>query len=154
MQSNLSDKISRSDNYTKIVNYSSLGEIITKWIDMRYITFMQRHLASTQSQSKVKGIAKSISNSVVYFSNYFYIRMNLFWNCFLPIKSHGSRYNIYLKAKCRLFLNNSFTPERMIYEVVLTFESADEIRWCDHLNEISLAVLSHGTVYLVCSSNF
>ena len=154
MQSNLSDKISRSDNYTKIVNYSSLGEIITKWIDMRYITFMQRHLASTQSQSKVKGIAKSISNSVVYFSNYFYIRMNLFWNCFLPIKSHGSRYNIYLKAKCRLFLNNSFTPERMIYEVVLTFESADEIWWCDHLNEISLAVLSHGTVYLVCSSNF
>ena len=80
--------------------------------------------------------------------------MNLFWNYFLPIKSHGSRYNIYLKAKCRLFLNNSFTPERMIYEVVLTFESADEIRWCDHLNEISLAVLSHGTVYLVCSSNF
>ena len=154
MQSNLSDKISRSDNYTKIVHYSSLGEIITKWIDMRYITFMQRHLASTQSQSKVKEIAKSISNSVVYFSNYFYIRMNLFWNCFLPIKSHGSRYNIYLKAKCRLFLNNSFTPERMIYEVVLTFESADEIRWCDHLNEISLAVLSHGTVYLVCSSNF
>ena len=105
-------------------------------------------------QHKVKGIAKSIFNSVVYFSNYFYIRMNLFWNCFLPIKSHGSRYNIYLKAKCRLFLNNSFTPERMIYEVVLTFESADEIRWCDHLNEISLAVLSHGTVYLVCSSNF
>ena len=150
MQSNLSDKISRSDNYTKIVNYSSLGEIITKWIDMRYITFMQRHLASTQNQR----IAKSISNSVVYFSNYFYIRMNLFWNCFLPITSHGSRYNIYLKAKCRLFLNNSFTPERMIYEVVLTFESADEIRWCDHLNEISLAVLSHGTVYLVCSSNF
>ena len=80
--------------------------------------------------------------------------MNLFWNCFLPIKSHGSRYNIYFNAKCRLFLNNSFTPERMIYEVVLTFESADEIWWCDHLNEISLAVLSHGTVYLVCSSNF
>ena len=80
--------------------------------------------------------------------------MNLFWNCFLPIKGHGSMYNIYFKTKCRLFLNNSFTPERMMYEVVLTFESADEIRWFDHLNEISLAVLSHGTVYLVCSSNF
>ena len=75
-------------------------------------------------------------------------------NNFLPIKSHGSRYNIYLKVKCRLFLSNSFTPERMIYEVVLTFGSADEIRRCDNLNEISLAVLSHGTVYLVCSSNF
>ena len=29
-------------------------EIITKWIDMRYITFMQRHLASTQSQRECK----------------------------------------------------------------------------------------------------
>ena len=150
MQCNLNAKISRFDSYTKIVNYSSLRGIITKWIDVRYITLCKSILL----QHKVKGIAISISNSVVYFSNYFYIRMNLFWNCFLPIKSHGSRYNIYFKTKCRLFLNNSFTPERMIYEVVLTFESADEIRWFDHLNEISLAVLSHGTVYLVCSSNF
>ena len=116
-----------------------------------YITFMQKHLASIQSQRDCKGIAKSISISVVYFSNYFYIRMSLFWNCFLPIKSHGSRYNIYLKVKCRLFWNNSFTPERMIYEVVLTFESADEIRWCDHLNETSLAVLLRCTI---CFSEF
>ena len=28
--------------------------------------------------------------------------------------------------------------------VVLTFESVDEIRWCDHLKEISSAVLLHG----------
>ena len=27
-------------------------------------------------------------------------------------------------------------------DVVLTFESVDEILWCDHSNEISLAVLS------------
>ena len=26
-------------------------------------------------------------------------------------------------------------------DVVLTFESVDEILWCDHSNEISLAVL-------------
>ena len=97
-------------------------------------------------QRDCEGIAKSISNSVVYFSNYFYIRMSLFWNCFLPIKSHGSRYNIYLKAMWRLFLNNSFTPERMIYEVVPTFESVDEIRWCDHLNETSLEVLLRCTI--------
>ena len=38
--------------------------------------------------------------------------------------------------------------------VVLTFESVDEILWCHHSNETSSAVLSHGTVYLVCSSNF
>ena len=38
--------------------------------------------------------------------------------------------------------------------VVLTFESVDEIRWCNHSNETSTAVLLPGTVYLVCSSNF
>ena len=30
--------------------------------------------------------------------------------------------------------------------VVLTFESVDEILWCDHPNETSSAVLLHGTV--------
>ena len=33
-------------------------------------------------------------------------------------------------------------------DVVLTFESVDEILWCDHSNEISLAVLSQCTVCL------
>ena len=42
----------------------------------------------------------------------------------------------------------------MLYKVVLTFEFVDEILWCDHSNETSSAVLSHGTIYLVCSSNF
>ena len=40
-----------------------------------------------------------------------------------------------------------------IYYVV-TFESMDEILWCYHSNETSSAVLSHGTIYSVCSSNF
>ena len=39
-------------------------------------------------------------------------------------------------------------------EVVLTLESVDQILWCDHSNETSSAVFSHGTIYLVCSSNF
>ena len=34
---------------------------------------------------------------------------------------------------------------------VLTFESVDEILWCDHSNETSLAVLLHGTI---CSDLF
>ena len=42
----------------------------------------------------------------------------------------------------------------MLYKVVLTFESVDEILSCDHSNETSSAVLSHGTIYLVRSSNF
>ena len=29
--------------------------------------------------------------------------------------------------------------------VVLTFESVDEVRWCDHSNETFSAVLFHGT---------
>ena len=32
----------------------------------------------------------------------------------------------------------------MLYKVVLTFESVDEILWCYHSNETSLTVLSHG----------
>ena len=31
--------------------------------------------------------------------------------------------------------------------VVLTFESVDEILWCDHSDEISSAALLHGTIY-------
>ena len=38
--------------------------------------------------------------------------------------------------------------------VVLTFESVDEILWWYHSNETSSAVLSHGTIYLVNSSDF
>ena len=30
----------------------------------------------------------------------------------------------------------------------------DEILWCYHSNETSSAVLSHGAIYLACSSNF
>ena len=32
--------------------------------------------------------------------------------------------------------------------VVLTFETVDEIVWCDHSNETSSEVLSHGTICL------
>ena len=33
-----------------------------------------------------------------------------------------------------------------MYSVDLTFESVDEILWCDHSNETSSAVLLHGTI--------
>ena len=35
----------------------------------------------------------------------------------------------------------------MLYKVVLSFESVDEILWCDHSNKSYWAVLSCGTVY-------
>jgi len=44
----------------------------------------------------------------------------------------------------------------MLYKVVLTFESVDEILKCDHSNESYWAVLSCGTVYYAVKggSNF
>ena len=44
----------------------------------------------------------------------------------------------------------------MLYKVVLTFESVDEILWCDHSNESYWAALSCGTVYYAAlgGSNF
>ena len=44
----------------------------------------------------------------------------------------------------------------MLYKVVLTFESVDEIPKCDHSNESYIAVLSCGAVYyaVLGGSNF
>ena len=36
----------------------------------------------------------------------------------------------------------------MLYKVVLTFDSVDEIVWCDYSNETSSVVLLHGTTYI------
>ena len=52
-------------------------------------------------------------------------------------------------------LQQYFHTVLFIYYVVLTFKSVDEILWCYHnSNETSPAVLSHGTIYLLCGSNF
>ena len=37
---------------------------------------------------------------------------------------------------------------------VLTFESVEETSWCASSNETSSAILSHGTISLVFSTNF
>jgi len=52
---------------------------------------------------------------------------------------------------------NLFTPVGQVILrlfVTLTFESVVEILWCYHSNNTSPIVLSHGTIYLVCTSNF
>ena len=56
---------------------------------------------------------------------------------------------------------NQMTPLQQFFHmvlfiqyVILTFKSVHEILWCDHSNKTSSAVLSHGTIYLVRSSNF
>ena len=42
----------------------------------------------------------------------------------------------------------------MLYKVVLTFESVDEILWCDHSNESYKTLLSCGTVYYTVQGGF
>ena len=41
----------------------------------------------------------------------------------------------------------------LIPYIALTF-SVDELLWCDHSNETFLAVVSHDTIYLLCSTSF
>ena len=58
-----------------------------------------------------------------------------------------------------LFLHHLSKANVMEREIVtLTFKSLDEIRKCCHSNkfkqETSSVVLSNGTIYLVCRSNF
>ena len=57
-----------------------------------------------------------------------------------------------MKASEQYFLVVLFI---MLYKMVLTFESVDEIPKCDHLNESYWAVLSCGAVYYAvqCRSN-
>ena len=68
------------------------------------------------------------------------------WNC-------DSNVTIQMKATEQYFPVVLFI---MLYKVVLTFESVDEILWCDHSNESYWAVLSCGTVYYAVQggSNF
>ena len=51
---------------------------------------------------------------------------------------------IQIKATEQYF---SVVPFITLYKVVLTFESVDEILWCDHSNEISSLLFSHGAVF-------
>ena len=51
-------------------------------------------------------------------------------------------------------LQQYFHMVLFIQYVVLTFEFVDEILWSDHSNETSSAVLSHGALCFVRSSNF
>ena len=53
------------------------------------------------------------------------------------------------KAACRFFPMGKFSIVRQS-----TFESLNEILRYEHSNETSSADLSHGTIYVVCSSNF
>ena len=57
------------------------------------------------------------------------------------------------KGLTNMFSLTLSLPEWMMEfcKVVLTFESVDKVLWCDHSNESSLPVLSHGAI---CLSKF
>ena len=78
----------------------------------------------------------------------------------------------YIPKTVGLYFISPFHCQKLLWSGVLlmfsvSFKSVDEdnllniegfeqanIIWCDHSNETSSALLSHGTIYLVCSSNF
>ena len=62
----------------------------------------------------------------------------------LKMKSYG--LTIQMKATKQYFPVVLFI---MLYKVALTFESVDEILWCDHSNESYWTVLSSGMVNYV-----
>ena len=55
--------------------------------------------------------------------------------------------------QCMIMSLTLSLPEYLmeVCKVTLTFESVDEILWCDHSNETSLSVLTHGAI---CFSKF
>ena len=55
-------------------------------------------------------------------------------------------YRVTIKMKP---LQQFFHMVLFVLYVVLTFESVEETLWCYHSNEISLAGLSHSTIYFV-----
>ena len=63
------------------------------------------------------------------------------------MKSRGVTIQMKLLQQC-------FHLVLFISYVILTIEFVDEILQCDHSYETYIAVLSHDTIYLVCSSNF
>ena len=77
----------------------------------------------------------------------FSFRITLFKNSFQSLEC---RWN-YLPASLSENIAKSMT---CLPRTVLTLETVDEILWYHHSNNASSVVLSHGTIYLVCSSNF
>ena len=77
----------------------------------------------------------------------FSFRITLFKNSFQSLEC---RWN-YFPGSLSENIAKSMT---CLPRTVLTLETVDEILWYHHSNNASSVVLSHGTIYLVCSSNF
>ena len=59
------------------------------------------------------------------------------------------KFNVSQKTKTIIVPHRTLSLPASVLEtcnLVLTFESVDEILWCDHSNETSSAVFLHGTI--------
>ena len=78
---------------------------------------------------------------------------NIFFSYILLIKAMPATEDFTVTIEMKPF-QLYFNMVLFVLRVVLTFEFVGEILWCDYSNETSSAVLSHGTICFVCSSNF
>ena len=62
--------------------------------------------------------------------------------------AHFAALNLFTSKKKKKKGLTPSLPQYLMefYKATLTFESADEILWCDHSNESSLPVLTHGAI--------
>ena len=67
----------------------------------------------------------------------------MIWFCLFSLWMKSFGVTSQMKATEQYFTVVLFI---MLYKVVLTFESVDEILWCDHSNETFSLVFSHGAV--------
>ena len=100
------------------------------------------YLRTSVSGQNLNGVTNQMTPLQQYFHRVLFILYLILW-----IKPYGVIIQM-------TPLQQYFHRVLFILHVVLTFESVDAILWCYHSSEPSSAVLSHGTIYLVCSSNF
>ena len=122
----------------KLPHYLSKRKPQFKWVKRQPLMQSCAFLLKFTIQKKNQWGALSCNS--VHYKNIVQGGSN-FWAC--------GRNPMVLPFKCNLFSSVPF-----VLYVVLNFESVDEILWCYYSNETSSAVLSHGTIYLLYSSNF
>ena len=103
-------------------------------------------LKATGDESRAVPRARMSHNDYWLLSLNFSFRITLLKSPF----NHSNVGEIICRDHCA---NNIAKSMTYLTRTVLTFASVDEILCCNHLNKTSSAVLSHGTIYSVWSSN-
>ena len=96
------------------------------------------------------GVQQGFSTAVLLLLGFYLYSALLCGICYLFCSPYGIVSNGTNTGK---ILFTFLLAESFMLYVVLTFESVDEILWCDHSNETSSAVLLHGTICFAKSYN-